>query len=152
MIDHFTLEQFEDALPKHKVAGTPLWKSRGFQYGEHIFTIQVKREVFIYVRSSVRANGMSAGEGQDSIRAYLVDRALQPLGTKTQKYVTRKPGWEGRMTNMLRELYRRGKAIKNCPHCNKPQSVRVVKKQTKNKGRIFQACNEHFSETFEYLQ
>lgn len=111
MIETFTREQFEGALPVHKDTGEPLWKYAGLVQGEHVYRIAIpdtnKR---IVIRSSVRRNGVSAGTGDDSIRLWVeyhyrkIDKWL-PLG-KLDAWTTRKPGWQDRVTGKLRELWR----------------------------------------------
>lgn len=111
MIETFTREQFEQALPAHKETGEPLWKHAGLVQGEHVYRILIpdtnKR---IMIRSSVKGNGISASIGEDSIRLWVeyhyrkIDRWFA-LG-KLDAWTTRKPGWQDRMTGKLRELWR----------------------------------------------
>jgi hypothetical protein len=74
------------------------------------------------------------------------------MGNKVQSYVTRVHGWQDRMTVVLRELWTRALAAGDCPHCEKPLSIFKVKKEGKNKGRLFVKCwdcRDH--ETFRWL-
>ena len=110
MIDTFTREQFEQALPTHRKTGEPLWKYTGLIQNEHAYCIMIpdtnKR---IMVRSSVKGNGVSASTGKDSIRLWVeyhyrkIDKWLS-LG-KLDAWTTRVPGWQDRMTDKLRKLW-----------------------------------------------
>ena len=147
-VEIFSKGDFEKALPVDKNTGKRLWLELGLIDGEYTYIIPVRKsksgdEVRIVVRSSVSRSGVSAPNGQDSIRAWLVDQEGQPLGSKVSKWTTRLPGWQGRLTKVLRTLW--GWAIKagDCPKCGRPKSVFKVKKDGPNKGRIFARCAEH---------
>lgn len=143
MIDQFTKEQFEAALPKHKETGEALAESAGLVNGEETYRMTVRDGVHIMIRSSVRPNGIAAETGKDSIRAWLVNDENGPLGSKIQSHVTRVSGWDERLNKILRELWKRGQGIIDCPVCGKPQGVWKVKKDGANKGRLFGKCTEH---------
>jgi len=111
MIETFTREQFEQALPTHKETGEPLWKYTGLVQGEHAYRIPIpETNKRIMIRSSVRRNDKSASTGKDSIRLWVeyhyrkVDKWFA-LG-KLDAWTTRKPGWQDRMTGKLRKLWR----------------------------------------------
>lgn len=74
-IDYFTKEEFEKALPKHKDTGVGLWSPLGLDKGEWTYAVPVKRKdgapITIMIRSSVRADGVAASTGKDSIRMWL---------------------------------------------------------------------------------
>ena len=86
-IDTFTNFQFNDAIPKHNKTGEPMCNHVGVIAGEHCWRMHVKKDVYVLIRSSIDKSGMSAASGEDSIRAYLVDWELKPLGSKVQKFV-----------------------------------------------------------------
>jgi hypothetical protein len=154
-IDHFTKQQFEDALPRHKTTGRPLCTCAGLIDGEYVYQLPVGGEnskVIIEIRSSVDAMGHSADTGENSIRAYLIyfdhnadggKGAWRPLGSKVQKYVTRLPGWQYRLTEMLRTLYAWRNESGNCKVCGMPLHIFKVTKDGPNKGRVYAKCMTH---------
>lgn len=142
VIDIFTTKEFENALPKHKTTNEPLWFSMGVVTGEYQYRLPVRKDVEIIIRSSIKEHtGQSASKGKDSIRMWLVDSETgKPFGSKISSYVTRVKGWEYRMVVALRTLYKRGSSY-TCPNCDKPVPVFKVKKNGKNKGKLFASCN-----------
>lgn len=150
-VDHFTKQQFEDALPRDK-AGHRLCIEAGCLDGEYVYTMPVTmkssdHQVRIEIRSSVGPDGVSADVGENSIRAYLTHyntelKAWYPLGSKSQRWVTRQPGWEKRLTDMLRTLYSWRLKAGDCPHCGHPKGIFKVRKDGPNFGRVFAKCNE----------
>lgn len=142
MTERFTKQQFEDTLPKSKKDGSQLWEHSGFVDGEFCYRIPVSDHVFITIRSSVKIDGYAAETGGDSIRCWLTDEVGLPLGNKIQKYVTRVPGWQERLTNMLRALYSLGRAAsKPCPKCGCRVKVFKVTNDGPNHGRMFLKCS-----------
>lgn len=150
-IDHFTKEQFEEALPVDKKTGKKLWECAGCVDGEFTYTMGVTGKnldpnVRIEIRSSVGCSGESAGTGQDSIRAWLIwydtdAHEWRPLGSKTQRWVTRIPGWDERLKNVLRTLYGWRLTAGDCPICHKPRGIfKVHDPASKNVGRVFARC------------
>jgi hypothetical protein len=117
-IDIFTREEFEQALPVHETTRERLWRPLGLTGsggGEYTYAVPViGNEVRILIRSSVRANERSADVGKDSIRCWLVDANSRPLGKKLVRWTTRLPGWQVRMTRILRQLYLLGLKLR-CP-------------------------------------
>ena len=141
MTERFTKDEFEAVLPKHRDSGQPLWTLIGLVDGEYCYSIQVRDHVRIMIRSSVMYDGYAADTAANSIRCWLVDEANLPLGNKIQKYVTRVPGWSGRLLDQLRTLYLMGlKACKPCPKCGVRVKVFMTKNGT-NRGRIFLKCS-----------
>lgn len=138
----FMREHFEMALPNHRDTGERLWTSLGLEEGEYSYLIPITDDVSIKVRSSVDSTGYAKPAGEDSIRAWLVGIDGKPLGSKIQAYVTRAPGWNTRMLEVLRELARRAKRIDHCPCCGKPMGIFKVKKEGANKGRLFLSCSD----------
>lgn len=140
MIEHFTKEQFEAALPKDKHTGQPLWQPAGLQAGEWCYTVQVTERIYILIRSSVHQAGWSADTGQDSIRFWPMDTVSgAPAGSKSLRWVDRKPNWQSRLTSNLRLLYGLIKRAGNCPTCGEP--LYVYKAKTgKYKGEFFAKC------------
>lgn len=151
-IDHFTREQFESALPKRRLTlpGQPdhCWTSSGLVKGEYVYSIPVcyaYGSTWVEVRSSVGSTGIAADTGEDSIRLYL----MGPMGAvagKLTKYVTRVKGWDKRMTDQLRTLYKIGLSLKPCPTCGDLMHAftagkgKNAKAKPENVGRLFQRC------------
>jgi len=142
-IDYFSREEFEAALPRDKVDQAPLWAYSGIVAGEHQYTIPVLSRhsghgdlviATIHIRSSVMADGESAGKGQNSIRVWLKDSKDQIMAPK-QKYITRVPGWSGRLETMLRNLYRLALQAGICPKCHSTRHI--VKGKD---GRVWALC------------
>ena len=150
MIDQFTREEFEEALPRHRETNVPLWKSAGCISNEFAYLVPVHEHASIMIRSSVKSDGMSAGTGEDSIRMWLVDpETLDFVGSKLSTYVTRVPGWQDRMTDMMRELFRMGRFVTMCSCGEGIRKIFKTKKDGNNKGRLFLRCNS--CESFEWI-
>jgi len=138
----FSINKFENALPRHKVTGETLWVALGMVSGEYTYRVRVSDLVNIEIRSSVGFNGYARSTGEDSIRAWLVDPKGNPLGSKVQSYVTRVKGWDVRLITMLRELVRRGRQVTPCPVCGKTMGIYKVKKDGPTKGKLFVRCTD----------
>ena len=139
-IDKFTKERFEAVLPIHKVTGAKLWQERGFIGGQYEYEVQVSSNVLIKIFSSIDSSGYARDCGDDSIRFILIDANGEPLSNKLQNWVTRVPGWEARMTSMLRKLWEMGRKIAApCARCNTQKKVFLCK-HGPNKGRRFVKC------------
>lgn len=140
-VETFNRYQFQKALPKNKNTGEQMWQYAGQIKGEEVYYVNTAQpDVFIMVRSSVRgATGWSADSGEDSIRCYLINKDGKPMGSKVNRWTTRMPGWEKRLTEVLRTLY--GWTIKSgrCA-CGEPKAIFKVKKSGSNKGRVFADC------------
>src|SRR4029077_6405380 len=70
-----------------------------------------------------------------------------PAGSKLQKFITRLPGWEGRLTSLLRIFYKVALHIHPCPKCNVRLRVFKVRNgKPANRGRLFLSCKtcSHF--------
>ena len=120
-IERFSKQEFEHALPTND-DGEKLWEYVGFEKGEHVYKMQIKngsvKRVAILIRSSVKADGYAAETGKDSIRLWLVNsKTNDSLGKKVDAYTTRTSGWQERMQEKLRTLYKRGLQMVNCPKC-----------------------------------
>lgn len=147
-VEQFTCVEFESALPVHKKTGLPLWKPLGLIDGEHCYLLPVTEHAGLLIRSSIRANGMSAPSREDSIRIRIVrTRDMATTGSKLQKYTTRLPGWQNRLTKQLREMWSMAKETGPCHiiHANGPCPgwIGIYKCRTGNhKGQLFRKCNE----------
>lgn len=135
-IETFSKKQFEEALPQG------FWTYAGLDKGEHTYNIEITPDILIHIRSSVDSSGYSASTGEDSIRAWLISSGGRPLGSKVQKYITRRPGWDEKLLEMLRTLWARAKKAGYCKSCHQPNGVFKVVKEGKNKGRLFYQCSQ----------
>ena len=141
MVEIFNREQFEAALPKHKVTGVNLWKSLGLYMGEYTYIVPVSVGVSIMIRSSIGSSGTSAETGEDSIRMWIVNpETLTPLGSKVSNYITRVPGWQNRLITQLRLLYTLANKVRPCA-CGGTVQILKVRKDGPNKDRLFTACS-----------
>lgn len=114
-IDTFTREDFEASLPTG-------FRALGLVDGEVTYRLATRGAVEIEVRSSIRADGMSAGSGEDSIRAWLVASATsKPLGSKVSRWTTRLPGWQARLSAVLHTLMDWRERSGDCPTCQAPK-------------------------------
>lgn len=133
MIETFTREQFEQALPKSdKFKVEPL----GLVDTEYCYLLKIHEKAAIFIRSSVGSNGVSAATGEDSIRCFLVDGKRAPLGSKINKFTTRKPGWGERLKDNCRYLIRLHWAA-GFDSRGEPAKIFKVTKEGPNKGRYF---------------
>ena len=128
-VEQFTKAEFEDALPKHRDSGRPLWIHTGLVQGEHEYCVHVtdgdtSTNKLIRIRSSIGENGVSANSGKDSIRLWIEyeykDR-YHPLKKHKTRWTTRVPGWQERMTEKLRELYKLALEDSRSRHSSKSQ-------------------------------
>jgi hypothetical protein len=144
-VEIFTREQFESALHSHCNTGEKLWQSCGLQDGEFAYNVRPFPALpyVIHVRSSVKANGKSANTGQDSIRAWITKDDGKPFGSKISRYTTRLPGWQERMTVILRKLAGMIKQITPCNTCGHDRPTFKVSKDGPNKGRLFSKCTNN---------
>lgn len=144
-VDVFTKEQFEFALPSQDKVP---WTCIGLVDGEYAYRLPVQNQcrrwpVDIIVRSSVQRNGLSAGNGEDSIRCWLVwAGTMNPAGGKLGRWVTRMPGWQGRLTALLRSLWVMATKVKPCARCNNNVvAMGVYRAKTEpHNGRVFLKC------------
>jgi hypothetical protein len=146
LIIRFSKEDFENALPKHKVSGEPLWEYSGLKDGEHSYLLFFGSDVArIEIRSSVMLDGIAAPRGKNSIRCWLVDLKGAPLAKKVQKYVKRTKSWKKRLLIVLKKLAVSGMRTKSCPNCSKTLKIQKVKKEGPTKGRVFLSCSKKLS-------
>lgn len=149
----FTLEEFTQVL-SGILNKYGLSHSNGKIVGkEYRFTVEVTkfvgRSVCIMVNSSVGRDGKAAPSNDNSIRGWIVDERGNPLGNKTQRWITRQVGWEQRLENMMDKLVRMARSLHYCSVCNSIECVYVVKKDGVNKGRLFKTCK--CSDSFRWI-
>src|SRR3990172_8332986 len=134
-IEIFSKQKFESVLP-HK------WGCLGLIDGEYYYLMPINQDIFIMIRSSIDSSGYCAEAGRDSIRAWLVDKDYQPLGSKVSKWVTRLSKWDDRLIDTLRQLWKMAQFAGYCPNCHLVNDVYKVKKAGPSKGRIFKKCRQ----------
>jgi DNA helicase-2/ATP-dependent DNA helicase PcrA len=137
----FTQEQFERALADALDGSGLHFHGLGVVGGEYRYAVnvQIHPVVNIYINSSVDWTGYAADTGENSIRMWIVDQDGNPLGSKTQNYVTRVPGWEGRMASALESTIERAKALGICSQCGATEKIFAAKTGSW-KGRLYIKC------------
>lgn len=139
-VEIFSRQQFEQALPEGH------WSYSGLVNNEHTYLIRITDDIFITIRSSVDGSDWSADTGEDSIRAWLVDKNGSPLGSKVSKWTNREPGWDKRLLKVLRTLWGWAEWAGYCPDCKIPMCI-YKSKQPKSKNKVFKKCcncQQHF--------
>jgi hypothetical protein len=115
-IETFGIDAFAAAL-----VDFPTARCIGLRKGEYVWVIPVVPDgaVGIHIRSTIRADGMSADAGADSIRAWIgriPDGApWAPKGN--ERWTTRKHGWDARLCRVIEELLVLARYIRPCPAC-----------------------------------
>lgn len=123
-VEIFNKSQFEAALKFYDFV------CLGERQGNIAYRIDFGNpDAFVMIYSSIAPDGVSRGDGEDSIRAWLVTKDNAPIGGKTQRWVTRKPGWQGRLVKMIEAVISLGRWIQPCPRCGK--ILRLVVKDDK---------------------
>jgi hypothetical protein len=121
-VEIFTKKDFENVL----IANEYDYKALGIVQHNEAYLIDFGNpDVKIMVYSSVARNGKSREEGEDSIRAWLVDNDLSPVGGKTQKYVKRTKSWRESLANMVYHVAMLGRWIRPCPKCKQLLGISV---------------------------
>jgi DNA helicase II / ATP-dependent DNA helicase PcrA len=150
MIDRFTKEQFEQALPGS-------WEYVGFVSGEHTYKLNVGGSVYIYARSSVGMNGIADDTAEDSIRIYLNDDGNRAKFVHVESvdgsthYVTRVTGWPERMNKLINILMSLRQQTGNCKECGAPLSVNRGRKPGKFMGKLFGSCANYSHNSFKVI-
>ena len=147
-VDVFRSQEFETVLDAvvGEYGNGISWHKDGLRNGELHYHFDIKpvgesNWICVDINSTIQRDGLSATSGENSIRAWLSDRDGAPLGNKIQRWVTRLPGWQERLSNMLFILLSMGQSIEYCEKCKSMEKVFIVKKEGKNKGRLFIKCN-----------
>jgi len=150
MIDRFSTQQFEAALPRNKTTGEQMHEYVGFIDGERVYRFLIGNGAQVTVRSSIKGDGLAAEAGEDSIRIWLQDAVTgTPLAKKLQRYVTREYGWQDRMHEAIKKTWEKGLALRICPVCSRPMPLYQVKSETANKGRWFFNCHHYQTEFYQ---
>lgn len=153
-VESFSKAEFEVALPMKRDGSGPAWVYGGLSLGEHVYFLPLGSAekplpAQILIRSSVDQTGWSRATGEDSIRVYVVDRNGKPLSGKEYRWTTRLPGWQQRMTDLIRFMAEMAVKIGSCPKCKTSLTrLNKVKKAGPNKGRWFLSCwdcKNHFA-------
>lgn len=114
--------------------------------GEYAFNVKPRNGngLILMVRSTVRADGMSAGVAQDSIRVWpmvaLDDATLERLGGKSIRWIDRRRLWQDRLAASITALSIQARWCRPCPHCDKQLVPFTVQKAGPNKGKGFVKC------------
>lgn len=141
MIVRFDKATFEAALPLAEGINQPLWRCLGMNKGEYCYLMQVKPGVCIYIRSTVQMDGLAADVAKDSIRCWLAkDESGESLGSKEARWIARTKGWDQRLIETLRMLWRIGRKLGKCAKCGAQMLAIKVKKPGPNQGRWFSKC------------
>lgn len=135
-IEQFSKEDFEDYLESSHSPFTSL----GLVDGEYTYELPLDNQTSITIRSSVKANGLSAGAGKDSIRCWLALSDNKPLGGKGRVHC--QPGWQDRLTANIKQLMLWRGLAGDCKECGKPKGIFKARTE-ENKGRPFTRCREH---------
>lgn len=141
-VEIFSKDQFEAALPKLKGTDKPAWECAGLMQGEYVYLLPLGKGAVasLLVRSSVDSTGWSRATGEDSLRVYAVGENLRPLSGKACRWTTRLPGWQDRLTAVIRFMAKMAVKIRRCPKCEQTWRLNKVKKAGPNKGRWFLSC------------
>ena len=140
MVEQFTVQEFENALPDDVI-------NQGLQSGEFGYEIPLPHGRII-IRSSIGPNGVSAGTGKDSIRLWLEirmsDGKYKPL-KKLDDYTNRVPGWQKHMNDKIQTLWDKGLLFTAdcpvCPDCS--NGWPAISQSQKNPNRAFVSCRDH---------
>jgi hypothetical protein len=135
MITRFEQKEFEAALPE-------FWEYKGFIENEHTYRVCAPPSPYsVLVRSSIDKSGFSSPDGLNSIRAWIVDAADRPYGSKDVRWTTRRPGWEKRLQKDLALLVQRIKYIKPCFTCGQDcVPFKVKDRNSDHLGHWFLKC------------
>jgi DNA helicase-2/ATP-dependent DNA helicase PcrA len=117
------------------------WETLGVLYGEWVYLVPLNERVGVYIRSSIHQNDVSAEAGEDSIRVMLFDREERKhISVKTSRWITRVPGWQNRLLDAIDQLTQWHSLAGFCEKCGAPKNIFKVKKDGKNKDRMFGKC------------
>ena len=67
------------------------------------------------------------------------------------RWVTRLPGCQDRLLEMLRKLWERARKAGFCPVCGTTRGIFKVKKRGKNIGRLFVNCSNRCDGAFDWI-
>ncbi len=137
----FTKKEFEELLPHHKVQDFPVWVPEGLLDGEEMYSIPMRNDAKVLIKSSVKKNGKSRKNLH--VRCLIADDSNNHLGSDLTYEVHKVQGWEKRFTCVLRYLWRVCQHAGTCPECNRSLGIHRVRKDNKNKGRLFATCLDH---------
>lgn len=128
----FSQQDFENAL-----TGTS-FETLGFEQGELCYAVATAHpQVRVKIRTSIRANGKSAGTGEDSIRLILETNnsgSWKAIGKGPDAYTQRVKGWQRRLSDKLGQVQQRAGRIARTIAPN--EKVRFAKTAA-NSGRPF---------------
>lgn len=134
MTERFSRQEFEDALSELP------WENNGFRNGEYTYLVRIpNKRIAVLIRSSIKQDGFAALSGDDSIRLVLINTETEhPLAEKIDAWTQRTVGWQKRMIEKIKMLYKKGTEMSNCPVCN---TGVMVKKE--GKFGVFYGCSNY---------
>ena len=131
----FDVKEFEKNIPADA--------EKFFSLGEYCYFVRLHDDIGIYIRSSIRKDGVSAGIGEDSIRVYYAQKwgigKFNFLGKKF-KWLKRVNGWNERLAENI-EYFKKIDENYKCL-CGGKSVFLTVKKESVNKGRHFCKCDK----------
>lgn len=135
MIEKFTQEQFENALPSGATCD-------GLVSGELVYHWQISDVAAIKIRSSIDKTGFAGESGDDSIRVWLVkNNDGKPFAHKVNAWTQRVSGWQSRLYDKLEmvSVYHRRAGV--CDSCGNPFGIFLSEKTHKFYSRCW-ICNK----------
>ena len=137
-IERFTREEFEEVLDE--IFGRN-WQLDLGGWGELSYAGVIGNGKFIRIMSSINSKrNVADSTGKNSIRVWLTDEHNKPLMPKINHWTTRLPGWQERLKSQVQLLTNMAKSLKWCDECYSFETVWKVKKNNKNKGKLFARC------------
>ena len=144
MIDQFTKKDFENALENISFHHKLHWKDVKVNnnLGEYIYRIPMPNGLVVVIHSSISPRTNLADEsGENSIRVWIQNPlTLKPVLPKFQNWITRVLGWDQRLEQMIVKFMEYTENIEFCNHCKQYEQIFTVRKEGKNKGRLFKTC------------
>ena len=137
-IERFTRDEFEEILDEIFEQN---WQLDSGKWGEIGYVGAIGNGKFIRIMSSINSKrNVADSTGKNSIRVWLTDEHNKPLMPKINHWTTRLPGWQERLKSQVQLLTNMAKSLKWCDECYSFETVWKVKKNNKNKGKLFARC------------
>ncbi len=138
-IERFTREEFEGVLDDiFKRHNWWLMEGWGRELG-YIGSIGNGKQ--IRIMSSIKSDRNVADViGKNSIRVWLTDEHNKLLMPKINHWTTRLPGWQERLKSQVQLLTNMAEKLLWCKACHAFETVWKVKKNNRNKGKLFARC------------
>jgi hypothetical protein len=140
MVEIFDRDQFQAAMP-------PKATCLGLMMGEYVWAIPMPNpKIRLIVRSSIHAEGHSAGTGEDSIRLWMEGfdgTKWYSMGQKPDAYSTRIKGWQQRIKIKIQTVAKIAAKVPGNFMVPDGDKIYFVK-QGKNQGRPFLSYKGNF--------